>query len=69
MISFFRENLSNKLIKQNEIISFEIFGKKEHFQVLSINGPDAQSDPSTSYLITEAFYSSSFLEFKLIKIT
>lgn len=58
MISFFKENLLNKIIKQNDLISFEIYGKKENFRVLSINLPydhsiPLQSDSSLSYLITE----------------
>ena len=57
MISFFKENLINKIIKRNELLSFEIFGKKENFKVISIN-KDVQNDPSLSFLITERYFSS-----------
>ncbi len=55
MISFFKENLLNKIVKQNELISFEIYGKKEHFKVLSINSLEktSQNDQIINFLITE----------------
>ena len=51
MLAFFKENLINRIVSLNDIVSFEIYGKPEQFQIESINN----STNLGKFLITEQF--------------
>lgn len=51
ILAFFKESLLNKIVSVNDIVSFEIYGKLEQFQIESINSGTKQG----KFLITEQF--------------